>query len=665
MRRFRVLSCVVLSLSAFPLFAQCAFDFLDAESYTAGTQAASLATADFNNDGRLDLAVRINETDKIAILLASPDGGFQDPAEVSVGRRLVGDIAAGDINGDGKPDIVASNEWENDFTVYSALNVLWGNGDGTFDTGTHVDLYQNPYDTLIDDFNGDGKGDVALIKMTSFVLLLGTANGLVQKSDISIAGQSQFVPDEIIHGDFDNDGKLDVAVGDFVASVIHTFFGVGNGTFTVGPTLPYTNEDYWGDALAAGDFDGDGDDDIAFAEFDPSGDSAVTKKLAIYESNGAARTFATPVRFGDLGTEAGPNEAVAADVDGDGDLDVVVAKFYGIVVLLNDGTGSFDDQRSFGTSGFGLATGDFDRDGGTDVATSSFGSWVDVFRNYCGRVKLDLASSANPSNLGNSVTFTGTLTPPPTVAPTGGTLRLRRGDAVIAERNITAGLSLAKALADLPLGNTFITAEYTGDSRFIAASTTLKQVVQLPPFGAPAQLVATSTGGPVSLSWTGTRDVAQYEIWRSGAGSAWAQIGTTAAMEYVDSTAPSSAACIYKVRAVKADATQSPFSNADLASTFSFTDETLTTGVTRVKRAHLVELRTAVAAARAAAGLTAVTWAESSPVVVKASHWTELRNALEPVRTALAMAAGTYTATPAAGQKVLAVHVTQLRANLR
>jgi hypothetical protein len=133
-------------------------------------------------------------------------------------------------------------------------------------------------------------------------------------------------------------------------------------------------------------------------------------------SNGDG-TFAPRQNFGSLSY---PYATESGDVDGDGDLDLVVPAS-GVQVFLNDGHAVFE-QRSFGEGPLlGVALGDVDRDGGIDVVASKFTSagTAKVFSNYCGRAGLTLVSSANPSNAPSNVTVTGTVVPPPAVTPTG------------------------------------------------------------------------------------------------------------------------------------------------------------------------------------------------------------------------------------------------------
>lgn len=262
------------------------------------------------------------------------------------------------------------------------------------------------------------------------------------------------------------------------------------------------------------------------------------------------------------------------------------------------------------------------------------------------------------------MTFTGTVIPPAAPVPTG-TLTLKRGDNVLATGDLASSLTLSETLDTLAAGTYDITAIYSGDASFKSETKTIKHVVELPPFGAPTKLTASSTGGPVLVTWTGTKGVDHYEVWRRGAGAGWALLAETANQSFSDSTASPSTAWFYKVRGISATAgTPSVFSNADLASTFTFTDETITVRVTKIRRAHITELRAVVNAARAAAGLGAVAWTDAVPVLVKAAHLNELGLALEEARTAAGMPAGGLTAA-VTGTAVKAVHVTQLRAALR
>ncbi len=666
MRRSLALLSLLLC-SAAPLSATCTLDFLPGVSYPAGTSPAAIVAAHFNDDAFVDIAVNPNGTDKILILPGTSDGGFGQPAEISTGRTITRDLATADFNGDGHADLVTTNGYSQNGPP-SAVNILLGNGDGTFDPAIHYNVYNNPNYLIVDDFDGDGIPDIAATKSGGFVLLLGLGDGNVaQTADLSLTPDDTYstLPEAIAHGDFDNDGNLDIAVSEVIGSNIYVFYGHGDGSFVRGPVIE-TDQEYGQYALTAGDYDADGDDDLAFGEKDPYG-SDVPKHLRLLFSNGGARTFtAGDEAYGSLEGSAA-SYAQTRDIDQDGDLDIVLVSLFEFVVFLNDGTGAFPSTVNRGSGSFQFAITDVDRDGGLDIIDTNFSSTglVGVYLNYCGHASLDLSASPSPSVVDTNATFTGTVIPPPAVAPTG-TLTLKRGATTLASGDLATSLSVSATLNTLPAGTHTITAFYSGDARFAPTTKSIRHVVQLPPFGAPAKLIATSNGGSVTVTWTGSQGVSQYEVWRSGAGSGWTLIGTTPNMLFTDSTASPSTVWIYKARALPTSGvTPSAFSNVDLASTFSFTDATVTAGTTRIRRDHLTELRNAVASARVAAGLTAASWGEANPTVVKASHYTEVRTALAQVRTALGMATASYTSAPSTGTLVRAAHVMETRTALR
>jgi hypothetical protein len=121
---------------------------------------------------------------------------------------------------------------------------------------------------------------------------------------------------------------------------------------------------------------------------------------------------------------------------------------------------------------------------------------------------------------------------------------------------------------------------------------------------------------------------------------------------------------IYRVRAVDVNGNYSDFSNTDIATTIVFTDDPLVAGTTIVQALHITELRSAVNAMRAAAGLSAATWTDSSltGIEIKAVHISELRSNLDAARSALGLSTGSYTDALTPGSTIVkAVHVSELR----
>jgi hypothetical protein len=189
---------------------------------------------------------------------------------------------------------------------------------------------------------------------------------------------------------------------------------------------------------------------------------------------------------------------------------------------------------------------------------------------------------------------------------------------------------------------------------------------------APANLVATATTATsINLTWSasaGATANTQYQIARASAGSPFVTIHTTSATNFVD-TATAGNAYVYKVRATDTAGT-SPYSNADVATTIFFTDDPLLAQSTRIKAMHLTQLRQAVNAVRATAGLSAATFTDpaiSNAVRIKAAHVQELRTALNQARTPLGLSTVTFTDATlvATSTKVRVVHIADLRNGVR
>lgn len=201
----------------------------------------------------------------------------------------------------------------------------------------------------------------------------------------------------------------------------------------------------------------------------------------------------------------------------------------------------------------------------------------------------------------------------------------------------------------------------------VAAIINVNSSNALPP-GAPSNLVATaSSTSSVSLSWSaGSGSIDHYEIQRATSKNGpFTTLSNTTSLSFTDSSLSSTTTYIYRVRAVDANGNYSDFSNTDIATTVVFTDDPLVAGTTLVKAVHITELRSAVNAVRAAAGLSAATWTDSSltSVEIKAVHISELRSALDAARSALGLSTGGYTdSTLTPGTTIVkAVHVTDLR----
>src|SRR5438876_2588838 len=144
---------------------RCVPSFSPAVSYPTGNIPTAVLTADFNGDGRLDLAVTTssltNLSSTVSILLGNGDGTFQPAQNFATGTNPLS-LAVGDFNKDGKLDLATANIDSND------VSVLLGNGDGTFQAPRSIGLGSRPQSVAVGDFNGDGKLDLVVTSNRQF-----------------------------------------------------------------------------------------------------------------------------------------------------------------------------------------------------------------------------------------------------------------------------------------------------------------------------------------------------------------------------------------------------------------------------------------------------------------------------------------------------------------
>jgi len=341
--------------------------------FAAGGGPTSVATGDFNLDGKLDVAVA-NERDgtiegssTVTVLLGNGDGSLSSPRTIPIGS-ISWAVASGDLNGDGLPDLAVAN------TLSTTVSVLLGNGTGTFPSPTTVAVGHGPESLAVGDFNVDGRPDVATTDMTSNVVsvLLATGPGTFGARLPVDAGPG---PVGLAVGDFNADGKPDIAVADWgsndyssttVASTVAVLLGVGDGTFQ--PAQLY-EAGSGPRAVAVGDFNRDGRQDLAVADYGPANQRATT--VSILRGNGDG-TFQAPQTF-DIGHA--PFSITVADLNRDGVQDLVLPNYdeTGVSVVLGRADGSFQPAVTFETARAPkfIAAADFNGDQIPDLAVAN------------------------------------------------------------------------------------------------------------------------------------------------------------------------------------------------------------------------------------------------------------------------------------------------------
>lgn len=329
-----------------------------------GQSPLGVAQADFNGDGKPDLAVANMASGSVSILLGNGNGAFSR-ADYATGVGPVIVIAA-DFNGDRKPDLAVINSGcpaSDEVCGASSLSILLGNGDGTlqapltFSAGAALALAAG-------DFNGDGKIDLAVYQSegsAAVTLYLGNGDGTFAAGSQTSVGQESFQSSgSMVADDFNGDGKLDIAVTNPSNNDVVVMLGKGDGTFQ-NPATYATGETPGG--ITAGDFNGDGIQDLATTN---------SNSLSVLLGNGDG-SFQPPTNYA---TGNHPWGVAAADMNGDGHLDLAVTNFNDdtVSVFLGDGSGAFLARQDFstGVGTGGLAAADFNGDGRMDLATANF-----------------------------------------------------------------------------------------------------------------------------------------------------------------------------------------------------------------------------------------------------------------------------------------------------
>lgn len=277
---------------------------------TGGTFAepSTVTVGDFNNDGNNDVVVSKPNTHFISLLLGNGNGGLGAPVDFSVGENP-GKSAVGDFNGDGKSDLAIADSGFNQGGLY----VLLGTGTGTFGPPTKFTANFRAGYVAIGDFNRDNKSDLA-VSNSSFnsdkiSILIGNGLGSFSTpTDFSVGS----TPGALVVRDFNGDTFLDLAATNGESHSISILKGDGQGGFGPATNFP---ANIFPSSMTAGDFDGDGKTDLAVG-WNQSGD-----RISILRGDNTGQ-FSAPASFS---AASGPYDLAAADLDGDGGSDLVVA----------------------------------------------------------------------------------------------------------------------------------------------------------------------------------------------------------------------------------------------------------------------------------------------------------------------------------------------------
>jgi hypothetical protein len=190
--------------------------FQPAQDFPVGAEPQSVAVGDFNGDGQQDLVTGNINADAVSILLGQGDGTFQPAQDFAVGPSTRA-VAVGDFNGDGQQDLAVSKG--SGGTGVSAVSILLGQGDGTFQPAQDFAVGSLPLSVTVGDFNGDGQQDLATANLLSFSvsILLGQGDGTFQPAQDFAVGGAAF---SVAVGDFNTDSRQDLATGHAEANTV-------------------------------------------------------------------------------------------------------------------------------------------------------------------------------------------------------------------------------------------------------------------------------------------------------------------------------------------------------------------------------------------------------------------------------------------------------------
>ena len=383
--------------------------FESAREFSFSAETGIVRTADFNGDGKLDVMSADQVSGTLSAFLQTPDFDFQFHQRLPLLGDPVG-VATVDLNGDGQLDLLVVN------FLPAVVSVSLGISDGSFLTQESITVRKEPAALVHGDFNRDGSLDLVTSNGSDELsIFLGTGNGTFGPERSFKTGSG---PLRLLSVDFNRDGRLDLATLNIFSDEVWVHFGIGDGTFTEAQRLATEANSF---LLQSADLNNDGRPDLVVSyedsrdisiflasldgtfvatepivvaeavrevrlgDFDNDG---VTDLLATYtravnnEERGGVSVFRgngdgtfRPARLAEVATPV--NDTLVADVDGDGNLDVLLTANVGdefdrqgfVILLRGQGDGTFAEERRFaaGIELRQILTADINQDGHLDA----------------------------------------------------------------------------------------------------------------------------------------------------------------------------------------------------------------------------------------------------------------------------------------------------------
>jgi hypothetical protein len=428
-------------------------NFLPATTFATGiAHSEHVAVADFNHDGNPDLVIS-STYNQLAVFLGKGDGTFLGPIIYNLTFYVTGSVAVADFNGDGNVDLAVVGGDTSD----NGLAFLAGKGDGTFNSPVYFQttLAGASLVAVAADFNHDHNLDLFVGGNGSSQVILGNGDGTFQNGQyIAVYG------DGVTVGDFNQDGNLDVATTQpypsYNSNGVSVLLGNGDGTFQSPQEYSGMEEPF---AIASGDFNDDKKLDLAVSDY-------LLDTVVVLQGNGDGTFTNIGQWFGGIT----PGAIAISDFNLDGQSDLAISAYNdtSVGVLPGLGNGSFPTIYNVpaGSGPSDVKAVDLNHDGAVDlVVVNNLDNTFNVVLNGAGTF-IQLTSSPDPSTVGQAVTFTATVHGSSVTLPLpSGTVTFKDGTTILGSAFLNNGTA-AFSTSALAKGTHNIVARYSGDFYF-------------------------------------------------------------------------------------------------------------------------------------------------------------------------------------------------------